>query len=229
MKVIAIIPARGGSKSIPLKNIKTLCGKPLLEYTIETSLQADSVDRIVVTTDHEGIAGIARKFKIDVIIRPPELATDEVPTELALLHVLDELWISEKYEPDIVLTLEPTSPFRTPDTIDKCIDIFVRTDADSVIGVVETRDCYGRIINNHFKYLFPGQPRRRQDRDPLFKESSTIWGTRVEVLKKKRSVLGDRLYPLIIPKKEAIDINNSFDLQLSEALMARIRKNEKQL
>ena len=219
MNVLAVIPARGGSKSIPLKNIKELHGKPLLKYTIESAQRSASINRIVVSTDNFHIAKVAEECGIEVIMRPAELATDEAPTEWALLHVLDELKDREKYDPDVVLTLEPTSPFRSPETIDRCVEIFMTTDADSVIGVVETRSCYGRFTQGRFEFLFPGQPRRRQEREPLFRESSTIYGTRVEVLRRKRSVLGDKLYPLVISEDQAVDINTLFDFEIAEVLM----------
>ena len=218
--ILAVIPARGGSKSIPLKNIKLLNGKPLIEYTIETALASKALDRIAVSTDHEDIIRICQQYnEIDVIVRPPELATDEAPTEWTLLHACDELKKKDDFIPDVVLTLEPTSPLRSTQTIIRCIDIFKTTDADSVIGVTETRACYGKIVAGRFEYLSQNQPRRRQERKPLYRESSTIYGTRFKVLKNNRSVLGVKLYPLIIDEKEAFDINNKDDFLLAEAAM----------
>jgi N-acylneuraminate cytidylyltransferase len=220
MKYFGIIPARGGSKRIPLKNIRPLNGKPLIEYSIESALSAKILDRIIISTDHDQIIEACRKYKkIDVVKRPPELATDEAPTEWALIHACEEMEKMYSEIPDVILTLEPTSPLRSIDTIKSCINIFKRTDADSVIGVVETRSCYGKIENNHFKFLFPNQPRRRQERTPLYKESSTIYATRKDVLVRKESVLGDKLYPLILPQKEAVDINSHFDIAHVEALI----------
>lgn len=219
MVVLAVIPARGGSKSVPLKNIRELCGKPLIAYTIESAQKSISINKLVVSTDHPQIAQVARDFSTDVIIRPAELATDEAPTEWALLHVLDELKRLYGFEPDIVLTLEPTSPFRTPQLIDRCVEVFETTEADSVIGVVESRSCYGKIINGKFEFLFPGQPRRRQERIPLYKESSTIYGTKTNILRQKKSVLGDILYPVIVSEEEAIDINTPFDFEFAEVYM----------
>ena len=217
LKVLGVIPARGGSKSIPLKNIRPLNGKPLIEYTIESALASDALDRIAVSTDHEEIIRVCDTYSdIDVVRRPVELSTDEAPTEGALLHVCDELERNENFVPDVVLTLEPTSPLRTKETIRRCVNIFETTNADSVIGVVETRACYGKIIDGRFAYLFPDQPRRRQDREPLYRESSTIYGTKLSTLRRKNSVLGDSLFPLIIPVDEAIDINVDRDFELLE-------------
>jgi CMP-N-acetylneuraminic acid synthetase len=219
--VLGIIPARGGSKSIPLKNIKELCGKPLLAYAIESAKKSMSLDRLVVSTDHDRIASVAKEYGAEVILRPDELATDEASTEGALIHVLDDLKKREDYEPDIVLTLEPTSPFRSPQLIDRCIEIFKTTDADSIIGVVEVRSCIGRIVQGKFEFLFPGQPRRRQEREALYQESSTIYGTRIEIIRRKNSVLGDRLYPLIVSENEALDINTPYDFEIAELTMKR--------
>lgn len=219
MVVLAVIPARGGSKSVPLKNIKKLCGKPLLAYTVQSAKESTSINRLVVSTDHPQIAQVAKEFDTEVIVRPAELATDEAPTEWALLHVLDELKRLYGFEPDIVLTLEPTSPFRTPQLIDRCVEVFKTTDADSAIGVIESRSCYGKIINGKFEFLFPGQPRRRQERMPLYKESSTIYGTKTKILREKKSVLGDMLYPIIVSEEEAIDINTPFDFEFAEIYM----------
>jgi len=219
VEVIGIIPARGGSKSVPLKNIRSLCGRPLLVYSIESARRSKSVNRLVVSTDHEEIAHVASSHGAEVVRRPAELATDEAPTEAALIHVLDELGSTEGYEADVVLTLEPTSPFRRPELIDRCVDIFCTTEADSVIGVVETRSCYGRIHDGRFVFLFPGQPRRRQEREPLYRECSTIYGTRTQVLRRKHSVLGHNLYPIIVEEEEALDINTAFDFEMAEAYM----------
>ena len=121
---IGIIPARGGSKSIPLKNIRLFNGKPLIEYTIESALNSGVLDKIVVSTDHDGIAEVCEKYKgVDIILRPKKLSTDEALTESALLSVCDELEENNNFIPDIVLTLEPTSPMRTAQTIKNSIEI----------------------------------------------------------------------------------------------------------
>lgn len=223
---LAVIPARGGSKSVPLKNIKELCGKPLLAYTIESAIRAGCLQRVVVSTDHDLIAEVAEECGAQVIKRPADLATEAAPTELALIHVLDVLEGEGNLLPNVVLTLEPTSPFRSPETIKKCVKIFETTDADSVIGVVETRSNYGKIIDGRFEFLIPGQPRRRQDRKPLYKESSTIYGTRTETLVRKRSVLGDNLYALAVSEIEAIDINTPLDFRLAEFFMRKKLQQE---
>ncbi len=219
MKILGIIPARGGSKSVPLKNIRKLDGKPLLAYAIESAQQSQLLSRTVVSTDYPEIAAVAEKYGCEIIMRASELAADDSLTEEALIHALEYLREKDHFEADIVLTLEPTSPFRTSTLIDKCIAMFNASDADSVIGVVEDRSCYGKILNGRFQFLFPEQPRRRQEREPLYQESSTIYATRTEVLLQKQSVLGDNLYPLIVSKREAIDINTETDFLIAESFI----------
>jgi CMP-N-acetylneuraminic acid synthetase len=220
VKVLAVVPARGGSKGIPLKNLQPLAGRPLITYTIEEARKSRCVDRLVVSTDHEDIAKVARAAGAQVIVRPPELATDEAPTELALLHVLDALNAAESYDPDAVLTLEPTSPLRTTRLIDRCVEALMSIDeGDSVISVTETRECFGEIVDGRFDYLVKGQPRRRQDRKPLYKESSTVYLTRTETLRRCRSVIGERLLAVVADEDEAIDINTPLDFVIAEAVL----------
>lgn len=223
---IGIIPARGGSKSIPLKNIKPLNGKPLIEYSIESALECNLLDKIVVSTDSDRIASACKKYSdIDILYRPKELSTDEAPTEAALLNVCDVLEKNERFIPDVVVTLEPTSPMRTPNTIIQSIEILQNNQFDSVIGVKESYGVYGKIVNDYFCHLFPGQARRRQDREPLYMECSTIYATTLEVLRRKNSVVGDKVYPLLIEKDEAIDINDENDFFLAMAIQKLKDKN----
>lgn len=219
--VLAVIPARGGSKSIPLKNIKPLAGKPLLVYTIEAARQSQYLDRCVVSTDHDAIAKVAAEHGAEVVRRPAEYATDQAPTEWALLHVLDVLGASD-YRPELVVTLEPTSPFRTARLIDRCIEYALeRAEAECVLTVMETRKCYGRLTEGRFEYLFPNQPRRRQERSPLYEESSTVYVTRTGVLERDRSVLGQVRYGIIVDDpREALDINEPLDFVVAEAALA---------
>jgi N-acylneuraminate cytidylyltransferase len=214
---LAVVPARGGSRGIPGKNIRPLGGRPLLAWTVDAARAASGIDRLVVSTDDPEIRGVAVEFGVEVVDRPAELAADASPTEDALIHALDACPTPAGDDYDVVLTLEPTSPFRTAGTIERCLEIFATTDADSVIAVVETRSNYGRIVDGRFEFLFPDQPRRRQDRPPLFKESSTLYATRSDVLRRKRSVLGDRLHALRVGEDEATDINEPRDLAWAEA------------
>ncbi len=219
MNVIAVVPARGGSKGIPKKNIMRLAGKPMISYTLDEAKKSKYLDRIVVSTDDHEIAEICRGFGAEVIPRPSEFATDTSPTELALIHVVETLKNNEGYEADVVVTLEPTSPLRTHELIDKCIETLLGTDADSVISVTETRECFGRIVDGKFDYLIKDQRRRRQDREPMYKESSTVYVTKTDTLLKRKSVIGERLYAVVARDDEAIDINTPLDFVIAEAVM----------
>ncbi|MCB7128041.1 MAG: acylneuraminate cytidylyltransferase family protein [Candidatus Brocadiales bacterium] len=218
---LAVIPARGGSKSIPKKNIIPLAEKPLIYYTIEEAKKSKYIDRIIVSTDDQKIAEISKGFGAEVIMRPSEFGTDTARTELAVIHVVETLKNTEGYEADIVVTLEPTSPLRTHQLIDRCIEKLMTADADSVIAVVETSSLVGRVIDGRFEYLIKNQPRRRQDREPLYKESSAVYVTKTETLLGMQSVLGQKLYAVIADRGEAIDINTPLDFVIAEAVLGR--------
>tara|TARA_X000000950_G_C13863982_1_gene639914 strand:+ start:1231 stop:1902 length:672 start_codon:yes stop_codon:yes gene_type:complete len=219
MKAIGIIPARGGSKGVYLKNIKKLRGKPLIQYTIESAISSGVFDEIVVSTDHTEIKEVCNKYKkIKIIDRPREISRDDSPTVLTLIHTCEFLYDKYGFKPNFVLLLEPTSPLRSASTIINCLNILKNTDADSVVGVKENNCSIGRISNKQFVHLFPNMPRRRQDREPLFQESGTIWGTTYEVLTKKKSMFGERIHPLIIDHTEAYDINDEKDFRILEAI-----------
>lgn len=224
--ILAVIPARGGSKGIPKKNIKSLGGKPLILYTIEQAIMAASIDKIVVSTDCDEIASVCKRYsQVEVIMRPEELAGDTAKTEQALIHVCDSLEESHGLTVDVVVTLEPTSPFRTSSSIDKCISTFSRGESDSVVTVVPFTDVLGRIVEGRYLHLIPNQPRRRQEREVLYKESSTIYCTSVSSLRENNSVLGSKSIPLVIPVEESFDINEPLDFDLAEALLNIRRKN----
>ena len=120
--VLAIIPARGGSKGIPRKNVRPLLGRPLLAHSIEHARQAPSVTRVVVSTDDAEIAAVARRFGAEVVDRPAEISGDAASSESALLHVLDHLRDAEGYEPDLVVFLQATSPLRRPGDVQGAIE-----------------------------------------------------------------------------------------------------------
>ncbi len=219
MKVIGIIPARGGSKGVYLKNIKKLKGKPLIHYTIESAISSAIFDEIVVSTDHPEIKKVCNQYKqIKIIDRPKEISQDDSPTVLTLIHACEFLFKKNGFKPEFVILLEPTSPLRSSSTIINCLNILKNTDADSVVGVKENNCSIGKIVNSKFVHLFPNMPRRRQDREPLFQEAGTIWGTTYEVLTEKKSMFGEYIHPLVIDHTEAYDINSEKDFKILEAI-----------
>ncbi len=137
-KILALIPARGGSKGIPGKNIKEFCGKPLIAWAIEAARQSNLVSRVIVSTDYSDIAATAKKFGAEVpFMRPAELAQDTTPTLPVMIHAVNYLRETENYNPDYVLLLEPTSPGRQARQIKEVIKLMLKTEADSVVSVTE--------------------------------------------------------------------------------------------
>src|SRR5262245_16604424 len=132
--MIAVIPARGGSKGIPRKNVKLLAGKPLLAHPILHAKHAPAVTRIVVSTDDEEIVAVSREWGAEVVPRPPEISGDRASSESALLHTLDYLKRKEGYEPNLVLFLQATSPLRAPHDIPRAIGTLKREGADSLFS-----------------------------------------------------------------------------------------------
>lgn len=227
MNALGVILARGGSKGIPAKNLAPLAGEPLLVHTIRVAHAATRLARVVVSTDSDEIASVAREAGAETIARPPHLATDESPTEDALLHVLDTLEQRGEALPDYVVTLEPTSPLRTPELIDRCLELAATENADAVVTVAEASALVGRLNGGIFRYLEPGQPRRRQLREPLYRESSTVYVTRTSHLRTAKSVLADPLYAVVAPAEEAIDINTPLDFVLAEGVIEWRRRRER--
>ena len=225
MTALGVVPARGGSKGIPGKNLRPLLGEPLIVHTLRAARAARLIERVVVSTDSEEIAEVAAGEGVEAIMRPAELATDESPTEVALIHVVDSLRERGDELPDYVATLEPTSPLRTAELIDACVELAVAEGADAVITVAETRENFGRLDGARFEYLVADRPRRRQLRDPLYRESSTVYVTRIESLLSERSVLAEPLFAVVAPEEEAIDVNTPLDLVVAEAVM-RWRERE---
>jgi len=134
--MLSIIPARGGSKGIPKKNIKDLAGKPLINYTIKASIDSDRVDRTMVTTNDEDIASVSRKAGAEVpFIRPKRLAQDETPTLPVIQHTLNYYQDNENYTPDAVILLQPTSPLRTSNHIDEALRKYEKLSSKSLVSV----------------------------------------------------------------------------------------------
>ena len=220
MHSLIVVPARGGSKGIPKKNIYPLNGKPLLEYTLEAFLKAGVEGALAVSTDCDEIAQVARKYKdVIVIKRPDELSTDTASTETALLHAL-EVMERENHETfDAVITAQPTSPLRKPETIRRFVSEFEEQgrDFDSQLTFTETKsDMWVKDSDGRFVRLFPNAPRRRQERESLYVENSMLYITRVQTLKESGSVLGNRVRGFLIDDVEGLDINEWQDLALAE-------------
>jgi len=219
--LITIIPARGGSKRLPRKNIRLLSGKPLLAYTIEAALESGVVAPLIVSTDDDDIAEAARQYGAEAILRPAELAADDSPTEATLLHILD-IKEGEGAVNDWVMSLAPTSPFRSGATIRKFRDAALAggDDIDCYMAVTEDRgDFWLMQEDGCARRLFPNAPRRQQSREPLYEENSAVYVSRVAALRRSGTILGDKVKPLAIDPFEALDINTAYDFWLAESLI----------
>jgi CMP-N,N'-diacetyllegionaminic acid synthase len=229
MKYLTVIPARGGSKGIPLKNIYPVHGKPLLEYTIEEALKADIAGDIVVSTDSDKIAEIANRYKtIKVVKRPNDISNDKSSTEDALLHVLQYMKEECDYDYDCVITLQPTSPLRKAETINSFIAEFERNkdNIDAQLTLTESRSDYWiRDNSGNYRRLFTDAPRRRQERDALYIENSAIYVTNINSLIQTHSVLGTKSNGYVISEIEGIDINEYNDIKLVEFYLNSINNN----
>jgi CMP-N,N'-diacetyllegionaminic acid synthase len=228
MRVLGIIPARGGSKGIPGKNKKDLLGKPLILYTIEAGL-ASSLSKIVVSTDDDQIAKLSDKAGVKVIVRPQKLAKDDTPTLLVLQHVVASM--NEEF--DAIMTLQPTSPLRTMQNINDAIHLFeANHEADSLVSVVKvphnfTPGSLMKKVDIWLEYFIKeDQILRRQDKPILLaRNGAAIYITRTIHL--KNFLLGGKILPFEMSKLQSIDIDDMEDWILAEAILSNhlIRDN----
>ena len=227
MEIVAIIPARGGSKGIPKKNIKELCGKPLIAYIIETALKVRELDRVIVSTEDKEIAEIAKKYGADVpFMRPEELAKDETPTLPVLQHAVKYLEEKEDYRPDIVVLLYATSPLLRAERISEAIKMLKEEEFDSVLSVAEDRGHYWIEKNGGYKKLYPKVPKNRQFIKPLFKENGAIYICKRDILMEQNEIVGGKIGFLVMKRDESIDIDELQDFEFAEFLMNRRYKGK---
>jgi N-acylneuraminate cytidylyltransferase len=227
MRVLGIIPARGGSKGIPRKNLALLNGRPLLSYTAETALLSTRLTKVVLSTDDQEIADYGRSLGIAVpFMRPSELAQDQSPTIDALLDVLQRLReLGETY--DAVFTLQPTNPLRTLADIDGAIALLERTGADSVISFTDvggkhparmkTLDSQGSVVNPSFAEQFEGMPRQLLPR--FYLREGSVYLTRASVLTGQHSIQGKDCRAWIVPEWRACNIDTKFDFFITEQVL----------
>ena len=233
MKVLGVIPARGGSKGVPRKNIKLLCGKPLLAYTIEGAMGAKRLTRTILSTEDNEIADVAMRLGIEVpFLRPKELAGDSSPTYPVVQHALETLERGgQSY--DAVCLLQPTNPLRRTVDIDHCIELLEKTGADSVISVLPVPCEY----NPHWVYrkcedgtlrLFTDEAvpiPRRQDLPTTFHREGSVYVTRTNVIKTGQNLYGAKIVGYEIPKEFSSNIDTMNDWQELEERMSSKRKN----
>lgn len=223
---LAVIPARGGSKGIPKKNIQHVGDKPLLCYAIDSILDSGIDVDIVVSTDSDEIAQVALDHGGAYVIKRPEsISGDGAKTEDALLDALDQMKSLYGKTYEVVLTVQPTSPFRKPETVKKFWEKFseICNEYDAMLTLNETRTDYWVEESGSYHRLYPDAPRRRQDRKPLYIENSCLYATTVETLKETHSVLGNNVQGFLIDERETLDINEPIDLVLANLLVEDLK------
>jgi CMP-N,N'-diacetyllegionaminic acid synthase len=217
--VVALIPARGGSKGIPRKNLAPLAGRPLLAWTIDAALGSRAVTRTVVSTEDDEIAAAARELGAEVLARPPELAADETPMQPVIVHALDEL-----EGPEVLVLLQPTSPLRRAEHVDEAVDMLLATGADSVVSVVEVPHRYrpGSLMaldGERLVRLADDHAATRQEKPAVYARN----GPAVLVL--RGDWIGPDLYAgdcraYVMKPRDSIDVDDPFDLELAELLLS---------
>lgn len=218
MHTVAIIPARGGSKSVPLKNIQPLAGKPLIAYVIDACRQASCVDRTVVSTDDERIAAVAREFGAEVpFMRPAELSGDLVTLDPVIYHAVQTLEVQDGRTIDVVLTVQPTCPLLRPETIERSVATLLEGGFDSVIMLKEIRHLYWRRENGQFVPLFRKRV-NRQELEPLYSETGAVFASRRSIITPENR-LGTNIGHVIGSEEEAIDIDTEIDFRLAELVI----------
>jgi len=239
MSVLAIIPARKGSRRVKRKNVRLLGGKPLVCWTFEVAKQAKSLDRIIVSTDDKKVRDLALKYNIEVPFfpRPSELSKD-VDTTLVMIHCLRYLEKKEGYKPSLVCLLQPTSPFRFPEDVDRCVKIAKKTDCDTVVSVVQA--------SQHPYWMFKPEEKNRQlilksyegidlsgdvlvsqNLPKLFYPNGAVYITKTNLILNGR-IFGRDIRGYEMPKWRSIDIEEEVDLLLAEAVLKwKMKKMER--
>ena len=237
LKVLGIIPARGGSKTVPKKNLRFLLGKPVIAYTILAAKESKYIDRLVVSTEDREIASVSESYGVEVIKRPRELSNDKSPIENALRHAVTYLEKKENYYPDIVALMQANVPVRKKGTIDRVISKLTNTKADSVVTIYEISqrpEWMKTIQKNRLKpFMPPNKKYRRQDLPSLYLLDGAIASIRTEVLMDTgrpsiaHGYLGENIGFIIEEPRYSIEIDSQWDLLLAGFVLSKLKKNEK--
>ena len=226
-EIIAIIPARGGSRGIPGKNIQPLAAKPLIAYTIENARRTPQLDRVFVSTDDPEIADISKGYGAEVIQRPPDISGDAASSESALLHALDHLKDTENYEPDVLVFLQCTSPLTLPEDIEGTIQALFIENADSALAVTPfhyflwRRDQGGDAVGiNHDKRCRP----LRQEQEPQYLETGAVYVMRTKGFKASGHRFFGKTAMYVMPRERCLEIDEPVDMRVAEVLLRQRAK-----
>ncbi len=227
-KVLAIIPARGGSKGLPGKNIKNLCGKPLIAWSIEQANSCSYIDKTLLSTDDEEIAEIAKKYGAEVpFIRPAELASDTASTIDVIFHTIEWLKKHEDYRPEYILLLQPTSPLREVEDIEGTIQMLKDKNAQAIVSVFETdyHPWWSNTLpeNGNMKdFIRPDiLNKRRQDLPVFYLLNGAIYLAESDYLFARNGFFGPNTFAYEMPKERSVDIDSDIDFKLAALLMEK--------
>jgi len=232
MRTFAFIFARGGSKGVPGKNIKEICGKPLIAYPIEIAKEIESIEKIFVSTEDDNIATVAKEFGADIIPRPHDLAQDDSPEWLAWQHAVK--WLEEKGESfDIFVSLPTTSPLRNKKDITQCLAT-LDDKTDIVVGITEavrnpwfnmvrkdSNDFIDVIMKNDNHYA------RRQETPAVYDMTTVAYVSRPEFIRNATGMFNGKVKGVNIPNERALDIDTELDFEIAEFLMDKVLKSNK--
>ena len=235
-KILGVITARGGSKGIPRKNIKDLKGQPLIAYTIKAAQESGIFDRVILSTDDVEIAEVAKKYGVEVpFMRPVELAQDNTPHLPVMQHAVFWLKENENYNPDLVAILQPTAPLRQSWHLKEALDLMLKLQADSVVGVVEIPGHFSpywavTCDENGLGRLFTGQsirdriPRRQEFPKKTHSNNGALYIFKTQLLfgSKKPSFYGKKVAIYPMDEKYSINIDNPNDWILAENILNRL-------
>lgn len=232
-EVLGIIPARGGSKGIPGKNLVLLAGLPLIEYTLRAARAARSLTRVLVTTDDRQIADLVQsRGAAAPFLRPPELAADDTPMLPVVQQALQWLRDREGYAPEAVVVLQPTSPLRRAEHIDEAVKLMVERQADTVVSVMEVPHQFNPVSVMRLKagrlvpYLEGPLILRRQDKPRVYaRNGPAVLATRRQVIE-AGSLYGRVVLPLVMSQADSVDIDGREDLLLAEYYLSRRKELE---
>ena len=230
-ELLAIIPARGGSKGIPRKNIINLGGRPLISYSINAAKNAKNVSRVVVSTDDEEIANISRELGAEVpYLRDSDLSQDDSSVIDTVLNTLTNFQKDENYEPDFVVLLQPTSPFRSVDDIEKSFDLLLETEVDSVVSVCksEIHPYWMKTIDsNSLMHDFIDTDNdfyRRQLLPPIYRLNGALYVSKKESLIRERTFSPKSTAAYVMSREKSVDIDEMLDLEFAEFLMRKMNE-----
>ena len=225
--IIGVIPARGGSVGVPLKNIHELCGKPLIYYVIEAALSSVYLRRLIVSTDHEEIARISKSYGAEVPFKRPADISEDVATEFVIQHAVRFIEEEENRKIDIVVTLQATTPLLKSSDIDATIEKLTMDNADSAITVKEVTEYPWWMLRMDSKgFIEPfliqdlaGEITIRQNLEKLYVPNGGVYATKRDILMNENRIIGKKCSAVVMPRERSLDIDSPLDFKIIETIV----------